>query len=185
MSNNLHSEWRKVQTLLGLCPGRKVDCNTLINSGLRVLVCLLVLASLSAVSACAYRDMRRSPPRRVADADAQIHRLEVTAYCPCGACCGWRRNWRGRPVYAYGPNKGERKIVGQTASGTQARPGTIAADTRLFPFGTIMYVPGYGYGVVEDRGGAIKGNKIDLFYRTHQQALQWGRQQMDVKVWYP
>ncbi len=122
------------------------------------------------------------PPRRDPD---RVAAMEVTGYCPCGKCCGWERNWLFRPVYSYGPNKGQRKIVGQTASGTQARPGTIAADTRLYPFGTIMYVEGYGYGRVEDRGGAIKGQKLDLFFRTHQQALEWGRQQKSVKVWLP
>lgn len=138
-----------------------------------------------AVTGCSYRDMRRSPPRRVRDADARVIRMEVTAYCHCGDCCGWRRNWLGRPVYNYGPKEGQRKQVGITASGTRVRPGTLAADTSRFPFGTIMYVPGYGYGVVEDRGGAIRGNKLDVYYRTHEQALEWGRQHLDVKVWPP
>ncbi len=140
-------------------------------------ICPLLVA-ISFLPGC--RGIR--PPRRDPD---RVVRMEVTAYCPCGQCCGWERNWRFQPVYSYGPNKGQRKIVGQTASGTMARPGTIAADTRLYPFGTIMYVPGYGYGRVEDRGGAIRGQKLDLFYRTHQQALQWGRQHKDVKVWLP
>ena len=48
-----------------------------------------------------------------------------------------------------------------------------------------MYVPGYGYGVVEDRGGAIRGRRIDLFYRKHSEALQWGRQTKRVQVWLP
>lgn len=146
---------------------------------------LVGVAMMLFMTACSSRDIRRSPPRRVADRDAQVHRLEVTGYCHCGSCCGWRRNWFGRPVYTYGPNKGKRKEVGLTASGARVRPGTIAADTRVFPFGTIMYVPGYGYGVVEDRGGAIRGQKIDLYFRTHQEALEWGRQHHDVKVWLP
>ena len=46
------------------------------------------------------------------------------------------------------------------------RKGTIAADTAHYPFGTKMYIPGYGWGVVEDRGSAIKGpNRLDIFYR--------------------
>lgn len=150
-----------------------------------LLSALVALAFLSLASGCSYRDMRRSPPRRVRDADARIYTMEVTAYCHCGSCCGWRRNWLGRPVYTYGPNRGQAKTVGLTASGTRARPGTIAADTSLFPFGTILYVPGYGYGVVEDRGGAIRGRKLDVYFRTHQQALEWGRQQLQVKVWLP
>lgn len=65
------------------------------------------------------------------------------------------------------------------------RDGTIAADTRYYPFGTRMYVPGYGYGVVEDRGGAIKGSRrLDIFYRSHGKALQWGRKNVDVTI-YP
>ncbi len=113
--------------------------------------------------------------------------MEVTGYCPCGICCGWKRSWfgLGPPVFASGPQKGQRKIVGQTASGTQARPGTVAADTTVLPFGTIVYVEGYGWGRVEDRGGAIKGNKLDLFFRSHRQALEWGRQQKTVQVWLP
>ncbi|KAK3249671.1 hypothetical protein CYMTET_40907, partial [Cymbomonas tetramitiformis] len=53
--------------------------------------------------------------------------------------------------------------------------GTIAADTRHYPFGTRMYVPGYGWGVVEDRGGAIQGvSRVDLYHNNHSKALEWG-----------
>ena len=75
--------------------------------------------------------------------------------------------------------------MGITASGTKARYGTIAADTSIFPFGTVIYIPGYGYGVVEDRGGDIKGYHIDLYYSSHQTALEWGREIKEVKVWLP
>lgn len=64
--------------------------------------------------------------------------------------------------------------------------GTIAADTRYYPFGTRMYVPGYGWGVVEDRGGAIKGkNRIDLYFDSHSEALRWGRRKVHVTIEYP
>ncbi|MGB3212261.1 MAG: 3D domain-containing protein [Desulforhopalus sp.] len=66
------------------------------------------------------------------------------------------------------------------------REGTIAADTKYYPFGTHMYVPGYGWGVVEDRGGAIKGpNRIDLYYNSHDDARAWGRKKVRVIVEYP
>lgn len=120
---------------------------------------------------------------------ANVHPVEyvviTTGYCPCSECCGWTRNWYGRPVYASGPLKGEPKVIGQTASGTMARPGTIAADTTIFPFGTIMFIPGYGYGRVEDRGSDIKGYHIDLFYRTHSAAQAHGRYKERIKVWFP
>jgi 3D (Asp-Asp-Asp) domain-containing protein len=62
-------------------------------------------------------------------------------------------------------------------------PGTIATDTNYYPFGTVMYIPEYGKGVVEDRGSAIKGeNRVDIFYRSHRRALKWGRQKRTVKI---
>ena len=64
-----------------------------------------------------------------------------------------------------------------------SRDGTIAADTRYYPFGTRMHVPGWGWGVVEDRGGAIKGpSRIDLFHKSHSDGLQWGRKTLLVKI---
>jgi len=114
--------------------------------------------------------------------------MEITGYCNCGKCCSWHRPWfgLGSPVISSGPNKGKPKTVGQTARGTQARPGTVAADTTVLPFGTIVYVEGYGYGCVEDRGGAIKGNKLDLWFSSHDAALKWGRKKnVQVKVWKP
>ncbi len=110
--------------------------------------------------------------------------LLTTGYCPCRECCSWRRNWLGRPVYASGPMAGQRKEVGVTANGTEARHGTIAADTSRYPFGTTMYVPGYGYGRVEDRGGDIKGDHIDLYFRHHRDALEWGRRYRRVRIWH-
>jgi len=117
------------------------------------------------------------PPRDARGVDVP---MMTTGYCKCGVCCGWTHTWYGKPVI-----KGtrDRKQVGVTASGTKARPGTIAADTTRYPFGTIMYIPGYGYGRVEDRGSAIKGDHIDLFFKRHRQALRWGRQQHTVRVW--
>ena len=65
------------------------------------------------------------------------------------------------------------------------KDGTIAADTRYYPFGTRMYVPGYGWGTVEDRGGAIKGPaRIDLFHNSHSKALVWGRKKIEAEVYY-
>jgi 3D (Asp-Asp-Asp) domain-containing protein len=138
-------------------------------------VLLLTMASMS--MGCA--SIR--PPRNV---EPVFRRMEVTAYCACGKCCGWRRTWYGRPVNADGPNRGRPKQVGMTASGAKARNGTIAADTTRYPFGTIMHIEGYGYGRVEDRGGAIKGDHIDLFFPSHIEALLWGRRRLPVRIWF-
>lgn len=113
----------------------------------------------------------------------RVVKIETTAYCSCGSCCSWQRNWKGQAVYASGKLKGKPKVVGQTASGTMAKPGTIAADTRYYPFGTILYIPGYGYGRVEDTGGDIKGRaRMDLYFNTHEQAKKWGRRTLKVVV---
>jgi len=62
-------------------------------------------------------------------------------------------------------------------------PGTIAADTDCYPFGTIMWVEGYGKGIVEDRGSAIKGQeRLDVFFRSHRKARKWGRQTVPVRI---
>lgn len=54
--------------------------------------------------------------------------------------------------------------------------GTLAADWRYLPPRTRIYIPGYGWGRVEDKGSAIKGqNRLDLYFHSHQEALQWGR----------
>lgn len=109
--------------------------------------------------------------------------MTVTAYSSDPESTGWEYNDSGVPVYTYGPNKGEEKQVGITADGTVAVKGTIAADTDHYPFGTRMHVPGYGWGAVRDRGGAIKTpHRIDIFFPTREQALQWGRRQLDVTV---
>ncbi len=113
--------------------------------------------------------------------------MEVTGYCNCGICCSWERGWLGLgpPVISSGPRKGQAKAVGVTASGTQAAHGTIAADTSVLAFNTIVYVPGYGYGRVEDRGGKIVGRRLDLWFSSHEEARQWGRKRMNVRVWAP
>ena len=60
---------------------------------------------------------------------------------------------------------------------------TIAADLNVFPIGTILFIPGYGYGVVADKGGAIQGNRLDLYYETVADVYkQWGKKTLEVYV---
>ena len=94
--------------------------------------------------------------------------MEVTAYCPCKKCCG-------------------RGAMGLTASGRKVSYNGgrfVAADSSL-AFGTQLCIPGYNGGravEVADRGGAIKGNKLDVFFPTHEQAMNWGRQIVPVTI---
>ena len=86
---------------------------------------------------------------------------KITAYCPCSKCCG--------------------KSTGRTASGTKATAGRTVAASSKFAFGTKLNIGGHIY-TVEDRGGAVNGNKIDIFVNSHSEALQWGVRYMTVSV---
>ena len=94
----------------------------------------------------------------------------ATAYCPCEICCGkWALNRPDGIVY--------------TASGAIAEEGvTIAADWSVYSPGTILYIEGIGERTVQDRGGAISGQKIDVFFNNHEDALRFGRQEVRIKV---
>ncbi len=100
--------------------------------------------------------------------------MRVTAYCPCNKCCD---QWADIPI-----SSGKRK----TASGHTIHVGDkFVAAPRNYPFGTEMVIEGYAGGrvvKVEDVGGAIKGNKLDLYFDSHNTALQFGRRRIDVKV---
>jgi 3D (Asp-Asp-Asp) domain-containing protein len=82
-----------------------------------------------------------------------------------------------------GPNHPE---YGITYSGVMVKRdlySTVAADLNVFPIGTILFIPGYGFGVVADKGGAIKGNRVDLFFNTVDDVYdQWGKKEVDVYV---
>ncbi len=104
--------------------------------------------------------------------------------CPCGcSACGTRRmlvTGYSNDYESTGKNSGD-PGYGVTSSGTKAGPGTIATPSR-YPYGTHMYVPGYGCGSVEDRGGAIRRNHIDLWFPTPQEAHEWGNPRLPVAV---
>ena len=86
---------------------------------------------------------------------------KVTGYCSCSKCCG--------------------KATGRTASGTVATAGRTVAASAALPYGTKVNINGHTY-TVEDRGGAIKGNKIDIYFSSHAQALAWGVKYLPVEV---
>lgn len=112
-------------------------------------------------------------------------KVTVTGYCNCQKCCGWKYTWYGRSVYSHGKSEGKYKKVGITSSGTRARSGTLAGDLSKYPYGTIVEIPGYGYGRVEDIGGAIKGEHFDAWFPSHEKAWEWGKKTVEVKIWLP
>ncbi|HWJ79108.1 MAG TPA: 3D domain-containing protein [Niallia sp.] len=75
---------------------------------------------------------------------------------------------------------------GITYSGVKVKRdlySTIAADINVFPIGTVLFIPNYGFGVVADTGSAIHGNKLDLYYETVDDVYsQWGKKTLDVYI---
>jgi 3D (Asp-Asp-Asp) domain-containing protein len=84
---------------------------------------------------------------------------KITAYCGCAKCCG--------------------KTDGITASGTHVTAGRTIAAPPDIPFGTQIIINGHTY-TVEDRGGAIKGKRIDIYFETHEEALAFGVQNVEI-----
>ena len=71
---------------------------------------------------------------------------------------------------------------GKTATGITAEPGICAADWDFLPVGSLVWVDGYGWCEVQDRGGKVRGKHIDLFFPDRRQALRWGVKKMDVII---
>ena len=91
--------------------------------------------------------------------------LKVTAYCPCEACCG---EWAD----------------GYTYTGDVAGYGCVAIDPKagILKLGDKLYIEGYGYGVANDIGGAIKGWEADVCFPYHWQAVEWEVQLVKVYI---
>lgn len=112
----------------------------------------------------------------------QVAEFEVTGYCHCGKCCSYFR-LMGIPLQRTGLLGWRLKKVGYTADGSFARPGMVAADPEVLPFGSVVQVEGYGYAVVADTGGLIKGRSLDLYFPSHRKAQACGRHKMKVRYW--
>lgn len=87
----------------------------------------------------------------------------ITAYCPCCDCSdGFGR---------------------MTSTGVVPRQGrTIAVDPKVIPYGSKVHIKGLGDYIAEDCGGAIKGNRIDLYFENHNEAEDFGVQYLKVYV---
>ena len=109
-------------------------------------------------------DTNAAAEAQEAEAPAEIYagRFTTTAYCSCRRCCRGGKN--------------------RTKSGTIPQAGhTISADLRVFPLGTKLRINGVVY-TVEDSGSGIRGNKLDIFFNSHSQALQYGKRSADVYI---
>lgn len=101
---------------------------------------------------------------------ARVIRMRVTAYSPDHRSCGEFADGKTATMHSVETNGG----------------ALVAADPRLLPYGSMLTVPGYDDDLVVpvlDCGGAIKGNRLDLLFPTHEQACVWGVKDLDIVVW--
>lgn len=148
-----------------------------------ILVSLLVLVLVFVVFCGCGRNEPEEPAEETTQVTEQpeepklvcLGTYKLTAYCGCSKCCGkWGEN---RPVDEYG------KTIVKTAGGYRAVEGvTVAADISILPYGTKVIINGHEY-TVQDRGGVINGNKIDIYFESHQAALEFGVQYAEVYVY--
>ncbi|TFB24482.1 hypothetical protein E3U55_01700 [Filobacillus milosensis] len=109
-------------------------------------------------------------------AEVAFKQYPVKTVVATGYTAGYESTGKTKDHPLYGVTFSGLKVQRDTLS-------TIAADPRVFPLGTVMYVPNYGYGIVMDTGGAIKGNKIDLYYETVEDVYnEWGKRTTEVYV---
>lgn len=127
------------------------------------IICIIVIVGIFAlILIFLYTDGRKGKEALLFTETSVL--MEVTAYCPGSCCCG---------KYADGI----------TASGFPAT-GTLVAAPPDIPFGTLVSIPGYAGGLpvpVRDRGGSIKGNRLDVLFPDHNLALKWGRKSLKVR----
>lgn len=105
---------------------------------------------------------------------SKVLTVKVTAYCSCVKCCGvWSKDHPSRQGTDYEQ---------YTTSGTIPVAGrTIAVDPEVIPLGSKVILDGHEY-TAEDTGSGVKGNHIDIYFDSHEDALEWGVKTMEVEV---
>lgn len=107
--------------------------------------------------------------KKVAGKTPVVKKFNTSAYCSCKKCCG--------------------KTNGITSSGAKASSWYTLAAGSAYPIGTVIYIPYFkdkpngGWFVVQDRGGAISNNRLDVYMGTHSGALQFGRKSLECYVY--
>lgn len=124
---------------------------------------IVALAVASAIGNLQYKEVELKDPFPEPERQYYTVTFETTAYCACSRCCG--------------------KSDGITASGARAVQGRTIAAPSTYAFGTEIEINGNVY-VVEDRGGAIKGNRIDIYFDSHAEANNYGRRTVEGRVYY-
>jgi 3D (Asp-Asp-Asp) domain-containing protein len=107
--------------------------------------------------------------KRVKGTTPTVKTFNTSAYCSCEKCCG--------------------KTTGVTSSGATPTTWSTIAAGKSYPIGTVIYIPALkdkpngGWFIVQDRGGSITNNKIDIYMGTHTEAIQFGRKNLECYVY--
>lgn len=119
-------------------------------------------------------ELKQEPKQEVKQEWKSLGEFKITAYCSCVRCCSiWAKN---RPLDEDG------KEIVYTASGERAEAGkTIAVDTSVIPFGTEVKIGDTIY-TAQDTGSAVKGNVIDIYFDSHEDAVKHGAKYLEVEV---
>nr|DAP97817.1 MAG TPA: lytic transglycosylase [Caudoviricetes sp.] len=120
------------------------------------------------------RELKQEPKQELKQEWKTLGEFKITAYCSCVRCCSiWAKN---RPLDENG------KEIVYTASGERAEAGkTIAVDTSVIPFGTEVRIGDTVY-TAQDTGSAVKGNVIDIYFDSHEDAVKHGAKYLEVEV---
>lgn len=104
----------------------------------------------------------------------ELGEFKTTAYCTCVKCCGiWS---------AEHPSRVGTDYVQRTKSGTiPTADHTVSVDPDVIPLGTVLIIDGHEY-IAEDTGSAIKGNIIDIYFDSHELAVEYGVQMKTIYI---
>ncbi|GIK33245.1 MAG: peptidoglycan-binding protein [Armatimonadetes bacterium] len=133
-----------------------------LSSGKPIAQVLLKEERIEPVEALFHMGRMGYPASRGSHTRSQVIEMEATAYEP-SAGRGKRATYR-------------------TSTGLRAGYGIVAVDPTVIPYGTRLFVEGYGYAIAADTGSAIKGNRIDVCFQTRAEALEWGRRKVKVHI---
>lgn len=107
----------------------------------------------------------------------RVFHMNATAYCPGTAESGCPLDSNGGSRCTGKHNNGitasGRKAT--AGSGREDNPHLVAVDPRVIPLGSRLYLDGFGFAIAADTGGAIKGNRIDILFDSHEEAWRFGR----------
>lgn len=159
--------------------------NGFVRLGMTILFCTALLVTMNSISGIGMNELRTWYEMNVKEflfgikvyaEESDLSILPTVEVIATGYTAGIESTGKVPTDPQYGITYSGVRVKRDTYS-------TIAADLSVFPIGTILYIPNYGYGVVADKGSAINGNDIDLYFDTVSDVYQkWGKRKLNVYI---